>query len=239
MPIELRNLSVGPESETLDDALAQCWFFHPSPHIWICQQIIKSKERTSCSRNLSQQNWPKYQLWWNNNLYLRFLENLNRISTWWNFFMESRACKKVVPAARKMNFWFWWREKLVQGMIFVLYDGVECLLHLNERQVGGNLSWPWLGDVFVHQCWWIPPRCSAYNISRQEWMEWLHEVKFLWYRHHHHRFDVHFLPRLIKGMDSCFPTTLGRHFDASISRKSHLVTIRPLSIPGKVGVRIW
>ena len=28
--------------------------------------------------------------------------------------------------------------------------------------------------------------------------------------HHHHRFNVHFLPRLIKGMEGCFPTALGR-----------------------------
>ena len=27
--------------------------------------------------------------------------------------------------------------------------------------------------------------------------------------HHHHQLNVHFLPRLIKGMDGCFPTALG------------------------------
>ena len=30
------------------------------------------------------------------------------------------------------------------------------------------------------------------------------------HHHHHHQFIVHFLPRLIKGMDGCFPTALGR-----------------------------
>ena len=61
---------------------------------------------------------------------------------------------------------------------------------------------------------------------------------FHFFTHHHHQFNVHFLPRLIKGMDGCFPTELGRqstfsnilgpqfsHSDASISRKSCLVTI--------------
>ena len=58
---------------------------------------------------------------------------------------------------------------------------------------------------------------------------------------HHHQLNVHFLPRSIKGKDRCFPTALGRqstfgnildvwdlpfsHSDASISRKSCLVTI--------------
>ena len=28
--------------------------------------------------------------------------------------------------------------------------------------------------------------------------------------HHHHRLNIHFLPRLIKGMDGCFPTALSR-----------------------------
>ena len=28
--------------------------------------------------------------------------------------------------------------------------------------------------------------------------------------HHHHQLNVHFLPILIKGMDGCFPTALGR-----------------------------
>ena len=28
--------------------------------------------------------------------------------------------------------------------------------------------------------------------------------------HHHHQLNVHFLPRLIKGMDGCFPTAFGR-----------------------------
>ena len=28
--------------------------------------------------------------------------------------------------------------------------------------------------------------------------------------HHDHQLNIHFLPRLIKGMDGCFPTTLGR-----------------------------
>ena len=30
------------------------------------------------------------------------------------------------------------------------------------------------------------------------------------HHHHHHQFNVHFLPRSIKGMDGCFPTALGR-----------------------------
>ena len=72
----------------------------------------------------------------------------------------------------------------------------------------------------------------------------------------HHQLNVYFLPRLIKGMDGCFPTALGRvdnqplatfwdlsfsHSDASISRKSRLVIIRQHSIPGKVGAsfRWW
>ena len=55
---------------------------------------------------------------------------------------------------------------------------------------------------------------------------------------HHHQLNVHFLPKSIKGMYGCFPTALGRqstfsnfwdllfsHSDASISRKSRLVTI--------------
>ena len=62
------------------------------------------------------------------------------------------------------------------------------------------------------------------------------------HRHHyHHQLNVHFLPRSIKGIDSCFPTALGRQStfsnilgplvyishssEASISRKSRLVTI--------------
>ena len=70
--------------------------------------------------------------------------------------------------------------------------------------------------------------------------------------HHHHQLNVDFIPRLIKGMDSCFPTALGRqstfsnildlsfsHGDASISRKSCLDTLRQLSIPGKVGASFW
>ena len=28
----------------------------------------------------------------------------------------------------------------------------------------------------------------------------------LTYLHHHHQFNVHVLPRLIKGVDGCFPT---------------------------------
>ena len=73
-----------------------------------------------------------------------------------------------------------------------------------------------------------------------------------YHHHHHHQINVHFLPRLIKGMDGCFPTASGRqstfsnildlsfsHSDASISRKSRLVTIRKLSIPGKVGASFW
>ena len=79
--------------------------------------------------------------------------------------------------------------------------------------------------------------------------------------YHHHRLNVHFLPRLIKGMDGCFPTALGRqstfsnisgplvsHSDASISRKSRLVAIlkrkyfslfRKFPFPGKVGASFW
>ena len=30
------------------------------------------------------------------------------------------------------------------------------------------------------------------------------------HHHHHHQLNVHFLPRSIKDMDSCFPTALGR-----------------------------
>ena len=64
---------------------------------------------------------------------------------------------------------------------------------------------------------------------------------------HHHQLNVHFLPRSIKGMDSCFPTASDRqptvsntrdflfsHSNASISSKSRLVTIRQLSIHGNV-----
>ena len=35
-------------------------------------------------------------------------------------------------------------------------------------------------------------------------------IQKLYQNHHHHRLNVHFLPRLIKGLDSCFPTALGR-----------------------------
>ena len=30
------------------------------------------------------------------------------------------------------------------------------------------------------------------------------------HHHHHHQLNVQFLPRLIKGMDGCFPIALGR-----------------------------
>ena len=30
------------------------------------------------------------------------------------------------------------------------------------------------------------------------------------HHHHHHRFNIHSLPRLIKSMDGCFPTAIGR-----------------------------
>ena len=77
--------------------------------------------------------------------------------------------------------------------------------------------------------------------------------RYMYHNHHHHQFNVHFLPRWIKGMGGCFPTALGRqstfsnilgdflfsHRDASISRKFSLVTIRQLSIPGKVGASFW
>ena len=70
--------------------------------------------------------------------------------------------------------------------------------------------------------------------------------------YHHHQINVHFLPRSIKGMDGCFPTASGSvdkqplatfwglsfsHTDASVSRKSRLVTILKSSvyIPGNVG----
>ena len=33
------------------------------------------------------------------------------------------------------------------------------------------------------------------------------------HHHHHHQLNVHFLPRLIKGMDGSFPTALGRQSD--------------------------
>ena len=55
--------------------------------------------------------------------------------------------------------------------------------------------------------------------QQMPWMEW----DFMWLQlawmpmrrvgfesHHHHQLNVHFLPRLIKGMDGCFPTALGR-----------------------------
>ena len=62
-------------------------------------------------------------------------------------------------------------------------------------------------------------------------------IFLLFSNHHHHQLNVHFFHvRLIKGMNGCFPTALGiplatfwnlpfSHSDASISRKSCLVTI--------------
>ena len=44
---------------------------------------------------------------------------------------------------------------------------------------------------------------------------------------HHHQFNVHVLPRFIKGMDGCFPTAYG-----SLPTFSNLVTLRQLSIYG-------
>ena len=83
-----------------------------------------------------------------------------------------------------------------------------------------------------------PPRCVP--CVRNIWMA----SKAIFqthssHHHHHHQLNVHFLPRLIKSMDGCFPTALGRqptfsnilgpliysHSDASISRKSCLFTI--------------
>ena len=38
----------------------------------------------------------------------------------------------------------------------------------------------------------------------------VHYLISLLLHHHHHQLNVHFLPRLIKGMDGCFPIALGR-----------------------------
>ena len=57
--------------------------------------------------------------------------------------------------------------------------------------------------------------------------------------HHHHQLNVHFLPRLIKGIYGCFPTALGRQSTLNNILDLSLVTIRQLSIPGKVRARFW
>ena len=52
--------------------------------------------------------------------------------------------------------------------------------------------------------------------------------------HHHHQFNVHVIPRLIKGMDGCFPTAYGRQ-----PAFNDLFTKWQLSIHGNVGTSFW
>ena len=89
----------------------------------------------------------------------------------------------------------------------------------------------------LHHC--ILIHCS-YHLSIPRYLS-AHQMR---HPHHHNNLNVHFLPRLIKGMDGCFLTAYGSqptssntsilrflvsHNDISISRKSCLVTIRQLS----------
>ena len=64
--------------------------------------------------------------------------------------------------------------------------------------------------------------CSACSPDLHHWFYFfIFGIWFYWHlgcyqlginihNHHHHWSNVHFLPRLIKGMDGCFPTALGR-----------------------------
>ena len=51
--------------------------------------------------------------------------------------------------------------------------------------------------------------CFTYKLSIDEQMV-PYFGRHHHHHHHHHQFNVHFLPRSIKGMDGCFPTALGR-----------------------------
>ena len=46
---------------------------------------------------------------------------------------------------------------------------------------------------------------GATDVKRWWWW-WWHRSIMRTRHHHHHQLNVHFLPRLIKGMDGCFPT---------------------------------
>ena len=45
------------------------------------------------------------------------------------------------------------------------------------------------------------------------------------HHHHHHQFNVHFLPRSIKGMDGCFPSALGRHHITPVLTDLHWLPV--------------
>ena len=52
-----------------------------------------------------------------------------------------------------------------------------------------------------------PSSSTLFNSHKCIFYKWF--VGYTW-SYHHHQLNVHFLPRLIEGMDGCFPTASGR-----------------------------
>ena len=66
-------------------------------------------------------------------------------------------------------------------------------------------AFPSLLKTFLYQkC--LPPLCYLHSVSSDFDLSTYNGLS----SHHHHQLNVHFLPRLIKGVDGCFPTALGR-----------------------------
>ena len=100
--------------------------------------------------------------------------------------------------------------------------GEEMPFHTN--QFGLGVMWTWRLDSLTillpvtHICinfsslQWLERRTKSMNTlsaTSENWKKHGFLIGFM-YHHHHHLFNVDFLPRLIKGMDYCFPTAYGR-----------------------------
>ena len=94
-------------------------------------------------------------------------------------------------------------------------------IHTVHTNFAGRFAYPWhwtqmsfrlilIGNPILQICHLticsVRPLCCLPGIFY--FCSKLENLKY--YLTHHHQLNVHFLPRLIKGMDGCFPTALGR-----------------------------
>ena len=56
--------------------------------------------------------------------------------------------------------------------------------------------------------------CYSFRLGLLLWLQFIESCSksVIYHHHHHHRFNVHFIPRLIKGMDGCFHGNVGASF---------------------------